>query len=512
VVLKRLEEARRDGDRILAVIRGSAVNQDGASATLTAPNPAAQEALLRAALAEAGVRPADVAYLEAHGTGTELGDPIEVQAAARVLGKDRPRERPLLLGAVKSNVGHLEAASGVAGLIKVVLSLQHRTIPGNLHFRTPNPHIRWDDLPVRVVDRNRPWPEGPRIAGVSSFGFSGTNAHVVLEVAPEPAPRPGDGPPRPGEQVLLLSTKTPQALHQLAGRYARWLEGHRDADLADVCFTAATGRSHFEHRAALAAGSAEQVVGMLRALESGQPGAGLLQGGAAGRPKVGWLFGGPGNVHGGMAWELYQGEPAFRKTLDRCAEVTDSGTGRPLTRLPLDPGRALEAPRERQLAMFAVQVALAGMWQEWGVEPDFLLGHGPGQYAAACVAGVFSIEEGLQLLARRADLLGQQPTHEILEALFAPREQVEESLRGRPSPALAAGDLPPPLPPTTAPTRSYAVPPPPWRRWVITSVRGDWRRSAWERRRPGSPQPWMTSRNSPAASVSAPRRSPWCAA
>src|SRR5215217_73401 len=255
VVVKRLDDAIRDGDRIRAVIRGTAVNQDGASGGLTVPNGSAQQRVIAEALDRAGIAAADVDYLEAHGTGTSLGDPIEVQAAGAVLGAGRDPGRPLLIGSVKTNIGHLEAASGIAGLIKVILSLEHGVLPKHLNFRDPSPHIPWDRLPIRVVDDSVPWSRNghPRLAGISSFGFSGTNAHVLVEEAPVgvgdevAAPKPDAG----GFRVLPLSARTPDALVETAHRFRNWLAANPDASLPDLCFTAAVARSHLQHRAAL---------------------------------------------------------------------------------------------------------------------------------------------------------------------------------------------------------------------------------------------------------------------
>ena len=273
LVLKRLSDAVRDGDRVCAVISSSAVNQDGASSGLTVPNGGAQQRLIGTALARAGLSGGDVDYLEAHGTGTPLGDPIEVQAAAAAYGASRDADRPLLMGSVKTNIGHLESASGAAGLIKVVLSLQHEMLPESLHFEKPSPHIPWDSLPVRVVDKAIPWQANgrPRRAGVSSFGFTGTNAHVLIEEAPpnrqplrkirssasDVAVNPESGTHAQPINVLALSARTPEALVALAKRYEAWLTAHPDVDLADVCLTAGAGRSHFEHRAALVVDSVE---------------------------------------------------------------------------------------------------------------------------------------------------------------------------------------------------------------------------------------------------------------
>lgn len=325
VVLKRLSEARRDGDRILAVVRGSAVNQDGASGGLTVPSGLAQQRVIREALRQAGVAPGEVNYLETHGTGTSLGDPIEVQAAAAVLCEGRPADRPLLLGSVKTNIGHLEAAAGIAGLIKVVLAMRHGIIPPQLHFCRPNDHIRWEELPVAVTAAAIPWGgDGKRpLAGVSSFGFAGTNAHVVLEGAAgiEAAGRQPSGssdlpeglcpvasiPATSGERnchLLLLSGKSAEALRELAGRYGEWLAAHPDADLADVCFTAGVGRSHFEHRAALVVGSHAEAIDLCTKIRRGERAAGLVSGQAQSRSNLTGAFGTSGVPPGPATPEL----------------------------------------------------------------------------------------------------------------------------------------------------------------------------------------------------------------
>ncbi|HEV2147238.1 MAG TPA: polyketide synthase, partial [Longimicrobiaceae bacterium] len=279
IALKRLSDARRDGDRVLAVIRGSAVNHDGPSSGLTVPNGLAQQAVLRAALENAGVGPAEVGYVEAHGTGTPLGDPIEVDSLAAVMGEGRPADAPLAVGSVKTNVGHLEAAAGIAGLIKAVLALQHEEIPPHLHLGERNPHVEWDSLPITIPTERTPWPRNGRrrLAGVSSFGLSGTNAHVVLEEAPVPeAAEPADAPRPPF--VLPLSAKSEEALAALVGRMEQHLAEHPEQDAADVCFTAATGRSHFAHRLALVGSDAEELRARLAEHGAGGDPVGLYRG------------------------------------------------------------------------------------------------------------------------------------------------------------------------------------------------------------------------------------------
>ena len=340
LVLKRLSDAERDGDRVCAVISSSAVNQDGASSGLTVPNGGAQQRLIGTALARAGLTGGDVDYLEAHGTGTPLGDPIEVQAAAAAYGDSRDADRPLLMGSVKSNIGHTESASGAAGLIKVVLSLQHDLLPQSLHFDNPSPHIPWDSLPVRVVDKAIPWHANgrPRRAGVSSFGFTGTNAHVLIEEAPaqaapsaeDPADSAGDvtvaqAPDTPEQpvNVLALSARSPEALVALAQRYEAWLSTHPDADLADVCLTAGTGRSHFDHRAALVVDSVEGAREALTDLAENRLRPGVVRGEHAHHPTTAWLFTGQGSQYPGMARELFDAEPVFAETVTRCADAVD---------------------------------------------------------------------------------------------------------------------------------------------------------------------------------------------
>ncbi|WP_264051091.1 type I polyketide synthase, partial [Mycobacterium parmense] len=452
LVLKRLSDAERDGDRVCAVIPASAVNQDGASSGLTVPNGGAQQRLIATALARAGLAGPDVDYLEAHGTGTPLGDPIEVQAAGAVYGADRDAGRPLLMGSVKTNIGHLEAASGVAGLIKVVLSLQHEMLPQSLHFEKPSPHIPWDALPVRVVDKATPWQANgkPRRAGISSFGFTGTNAHVLIEEAPAPSPNPdeystGDilddvtvatesDSRDEAVGVLALSARSPEALMALARRYEEWLNTHPKVDVADVCFTAGTGRSHFEHRAALVVDSVQSARELLAELAENRTRPGVTRGECADPPTTAWLFTGQGSQYPGMARELFDAEPIFADTVTRCAEAVSEMLSRPLLDVLFatdrdtggEAGERLRHTSFAQPALFAVEMGLARLWQSRGVEPDVVLGHSVGQYAAACVAGVFSLEDGARLMAERGRLFGSLPAGGRMVAVFADAKYVEE--------------------------------------------------------------------------------------
>ncbi|MCB1127075.1 MAG: type I polyketide synthase, partial [Verrucomicrobiae bacterium] len=440
VVLKRLSEAQRDGDRILAVIRGSAVNQDGASSGLTVPNGPAQERVIEAALQQAGLEPGEVDYLEAHGTGTSLGDPIEVQAAAAVLGRGRDPKHPLWLGSVKTNIGHLEAAAGIAGLIKVVLAMQHGVIPRHLHFNNPNPHIPWDQLPVKVVQEATPWQDRGkrRVAGVSSFGFSGTNAHVILESPPAPSALADSPVPPRSHHVLTLSAKNREALVELARRYESWFQSHPQAELADVCYTAATGRSHLEQRAALLVDSTEQAQKLLADLQANRPGGNLWSGEGKRRPKMAWLFTGQGSQYRGMAEELYQSQPVFRQVLEQCEELLADSWPRPLREILFAEEALLNQTTYTQAALFALEVSMARLYQSWGLEPDVVLGHSVGQYSAACVAGVLSLEDGLRLLAERGRLMGALSSGGAMAAVFAPGEQVEAAIKERPQLSIAA--------------------------------------------------------------------------
>lgn len=451
IVIKRLEDAIRDGDRVRAVIRGSAINQDGASGGLTVPNGVAQQRVIADALKRADLEPRDVGYLEAHGTGTSLGDPIEAQAAGAVLGAGREPGRPLLMGSVKTNIGHLEAAAGIAGVIKVILSLENELIPRHLHFENPSPHIPWERLAVQVVERATAWERNgqPRIAGISSFGFAGTNAHVILSEAPEqtepvpPAPLSVEHSGNRRFSILPLSARTPAALTRLAADYRGWLSTHPEATLADVCFTAGAGRAHLEHRAALVVNSRESAVELLGALADDRPAPGLFRGESHEPPKTAWLFTGQGSQYPGMARELFDTEPVFAETLNRCAAAVADALERPLLDVVFDAdgpdGEAtLQQTSYAQPALFAVEMGLARLWQSWGFEPDVVLGHSVGQYSAACVAGVFSLEDGALLMAERGRLFGSLPSGGRMVAVFTAAERVERLTDDFPSLSVAA--------------------------------------------------------------------------
>ncbi|TBR56984.1 hypothetical protein B4U84_26490 [Westiellopsis prolifica IICB1] len=416
VVLKRLSDALADRDNILALIRGSAVNQDGYTSGLTVPNGLSQQTLIRQALENAGVESTQVNYVEAHGTGTSLGDPIEVRALGTVLGKNRSEDQPLLIGSVKTNLGHLEAAAGVTGLMKVVLSLQHEEIPPHLHFQQPNPLIDWDQYSLMVANKSIPWLSGDkrRIAGVSSFGFSGTNAHVVLEEAPKLEPLTkvtettnnftGERP----AHLLTLSAKTQEALKQLGRCYENHLATHPTLDIEDICFSANTGRSHFNHRLCLLTESSTQAREILAALIAGKEVTGVFQGQHTRPPKVAFLFTGQGSQYADMGKQLYSTQPTFRATLDRCDEILRPYLEKPLLKVLFpESGTSpfLEETAYTQSALFALEYALFQLWTSWGIQPSAVMGHSVGEYVAATVAGVFSLEDGLKLVALRGRLM-----------------------------------------------------------------------------------------------------------
>ena len=411
VVLKALSRALADGDPIYAVIRGSAVNQDGRSNGLMAPNPLAQESVLREAYRKAGVSPGDVQYVEAHGTGTLLGDPIEARALGRVLAEGRVAGHPCAIGSVKTNIGHCEAAAGVAGLIKVALALKHAEIPGNLHFQEPNPHIPFDELPLRVQTKLSSWPieGGPPLAGVSSFGFGGTNAHVVLQQAPESHTAIRVASDSKSCCLLPLSARSPEALQAVAQSYRQFL-ATSERSLHDICFSASARRSHHDYRLAVAGDLPQQLGEGLEAFLKGETRAGLSCGrkALAGRGKLAFVFSGQGSQWFGMGRTLLHDEAVFREAIERCELAL-----RPHTDWSLIAELAgTDAAQSRlnevdviQPALFAVQVALAALWRSWGIEPDAVVGHSMGEVAAACVAGALSLEDAALIICKRSSLV-----------------------------------------------------------------------------------------------------------
>ncbi|WP_175797739.1 non-ribosomal peptide synthetase/type I polyketide synthase [Burkholderia ambifaria] len=426
LVLKRLSDALAAGDRVLAVLRGSAVNHDGASSGFTAPNGRAQEAVIRQALGR--LPAASIDYVEAHGTGTPLGDPVEVQALATVFGADRGDGRRLRIGSVKTNIGHTESAAGIAGVIKVVLSLNHDRIPAHLHFRQPSPLVRWDALPIEVCAEASAWPRGerPRRAGVSAFGASGTNAHLVLEEAPAPVRQAT--PSKHKVHPLVLSAKTPAALRELGRRYQRRLEAEPGLDIAAVAFSASTGRSHFAHRLALPVTSLEDAIEKLRAFQAKEP-ADATQ---PPRVKMAFLFTGQGSQYAGMGRRLYDAYPVFRDAIDRCRAVADPLLDKPLLEVLSAPNDDIHQTGYSQPALFSLQFALTTLLASFGVVPDAVMGHSVGEYAAACAAGVFSPEDGLRLIAERGRLMQALPRDGEMAAIFTDLATVERAIEAWP--------------------------------------------------------------------------------
>jgi len=436
IVLKRLSDAITDGDRILAVIRGSAVNQDGPSSGLTAPNGPSQEAVIADALVSAGIEPNLVSYIEAHGTGTSLGDPIEVQALAKALRGGKYAGQQLAIGSVKTNIGHVEGAAGIAGLMKLALMLQHREIPPHLHFNQPSPFISWDKFSFVIPTQRTVWEgvDGRLIGGVSSFGFSGTNAHIILENAPETEVKRAEVE-RP-LHVLALSARDENALRELAGRYAEHLIAHVEQPPTDVCYTANSGRAHFDHRLAVIGVSAQEMHTKLNAFAAGEA-AEIISGRVArtDKPKIAFLFTGQGAQYAGMGRQLYETQPTFRAALDQCAALLDQYLEKPLLSVlfpAADAPNLLDETTYTQPALFALEYALAQLWRSWGVEPGIVMGHSVGEYVAAVLAGVFSLEDGLKLIAARGRLMGALPVGGTMAAVFADEARVSAVIAAYP--------------------------------------------------------------------------------
>ncbi len=411
VVLKPLARALADGDPIHCVIRGSAVHQDGRTNGLMAPGPEAQEAVLRAAWRDAGVEPARARYVEAHGTGTLLGDAVEARALGAVVGAGRTGG-PCLVGSVKSNIGHLEAAAGIAGLIKVTLALRRGMVPPSLHFERPNPHVPFEELGLRVASAPAPWPENgsPRLAGVSSFGFGGTDVHVVVEGAPGPPAPGGDAPAHGDIEVLPIAAHGPQALAARVRGYRDLLAGAGDGrggSLSDLCAAAGRG-DHPRHRTAVVARSAAEAVAGLERFLSGPGAAGAVVAPDPGDRRLAFVFSGQGSQWHGMGRGLLRSEPAFGAALEECDRAL-----RPhargwslLEQLEADPERSRLAEIDvLQPTLFALQVALARLWRSWGIVPGAVVGHSLGEVAAACVAGALTLDEAARVVCLRSRLL-----------------------------------------------------------------------------------------------------------
>ncbi|BBB01306.1 polyketide synthase [Actinacidiphila reveromycinica] len=420
VVLKPLRDALADGDDVYCVIRGSAVNNDGAGDSLLVPTVTGQREVLTRAYDRAGIAPGAVQYVELHGTGTKVGDPVEAEALGHALGTDPDREHPLLVGSVKTNVGHLEGAAGITGLLKVALMLKHRRIPASLNFRRLNPDIRADEWNLRVAAEPGPWPEpaGTLHAGVSSFGMGGTNCHVVLSSpvraeappAPETAPGPAaDAHPGPAELALVVSAKSPAALRAQAELLLDRMAADPAPDPADVAWSLVGSRSAFPHRAVVVGREAQELTTGLAALAAGEPAAGLVQGHARPDHRVAFVFPGQGAQWTGMATGLMADSPVFRAAIEECAQALRPYVDWSLTDV-LDDRAALERVDVVQPALWAVMVSLARLWRWMGVEPAAVVGHSQGEIAAACVAGGLSLDDGARVVALRSQAIAQTLT------------------------------------------------------------------------------------------------------
>ena len=441
VVLKRLSDAVHDGNRILAVVRGSAVNQDGRSNGLLAPNPAAQMAVLRSAYANAGVPPHEVDYVEAHGTGTLLGDPIEARALGTVLGRGRPEESPLLIGTAKSNLGHLEAAAGIAGLIKAVLAVQHGSIPANLHFHNPNPHIPFDQLRLKVVAQQQDWPHTshPRRAGVSSFGFGGTNAHAVIEQAPTAVPviRGAD----PATTTLVVSGKTPERIASMAGALAEWMGGAgADVRLADVAHALNHHRELHAQFATVCARDHAQAISRLQSLAEGrfvQAAEGIV-GPHEGtcNPGTVFVYSGQGSHWAGMGRQLLADEPVFAEAIAELDSIFSEQVGFSLHKVIAN-GESVSGDAQVQPVLMGLQLALTELWRSYGVHPDAVIGHSMGEVTGAVVAGALSVADGLRVIAIRSRLMSQLAGQGAVGLLKLDAQATEALIAGYPEVSVA---------------------------------------------------------------------------
>ena len=442
VLLKRLDDALRDGNEIHAIIRSTASNQDGRTKGISVPNGEAQEALLREAQARAGVAPSEIQYVEAHGTGTPVGDPIEANALGRVLREGRPAGQPCLLGSVKSNIGHTESASGMAGLLKVVLALKHGELPANLHFRTPNPQIDLQALQLEVVASRRPWPEapGPRLACLNSFGFGGTNAHAILQEAPRSATRAPEVPESAAASTPLLfplSAHSKAALAASAQRLADHLETDAGAHLplSRVSFTLTRRRSHHKERLGIVAADREELLEKLRAAASEDDPAGVARGSAPGEAPapLGFLFTGMGPQWWRMGRDLLSSEPLFRAAVEEVdALVSERAGWSVLEELVRDEAESrVQETRIAQPCIFALQVGLFRLWTSWGIVPGAIAGHSVGEAAAAYAAGILSLEDAATVIVHRSRLQHRTEGTGTMLAVGVTEPRARELVRGR---------------------------------------------------------------------------------
>lgn len=436
VVLKSFEKARRDGDRIYAVILGSAVNNDGHTMGITTPDLEGQKAVINKALKYAGIQPSTISYVEAHGTGTTIGDPIEIKALTQCYSNASDRKGFCAVGSVKTNIGHLHSASGIAGFIKVVLALHNRRIPPTLHCREPNPRFDFSRSPFYIADRLTDWAplEEKRRAAVSSFGFGGTNCHMILEEGPKSTASMKNN--RGDCSLFTLSARTEEDLKQMAENYLAFFASRPEEDLSKACHTANTGRERFKYRLAFTAGDAGELKSKLAEAVSRplKPGGGVYAGcksrDHSGRVVL--MFTGQGSLYTGVAQELYRSGGVFRRILEDCSDILRQYIKKPVEEylFSRELGERIQETAITQPVTFALDYALACMWMSWGVRPSVVLGHSLGEYVAACVAGVFGLEDALKLVALRGRLMQDLPGNGAMAALAAGFDEVSELLKG----------------------------------------------------------------------------------
>lgn len=436
LVLKRASTARRDGDTVLALVRGSAIGQDGASAGLTAPNGTAQQGVLRAALADAGLTAGDIQYLEAHGTGTPIGDPIELGAINGVFAEARSVADPLVVGSVKTNLGHMEAVAGIGGIIKIIAQLRDREIYPH-HYDRPSGRIPWDTYRVAVPRNGRKWSAPTRRAMVNSFGLAGAIGVAVLEQAPPVPPRQA---PAADNHVFTLSARNTRALRRQIERYQRFLTEHPDVDLGDLCYTGNVGRTHFSHRIADAVADHAELAALLER-QATQPDRRTPDS----FRKSAFLFAGAGSQHVGMGRALYEQFPVFHRYVDECDHLFAPHLGRSVRALmfgEVEDAERIHETRYTQPALFTLEYALAMLWCSWGVRPSVLIGHSAGEIVAATVAGVFNLADGVRFTATRSRLMQSVTAAGAMAAVQAPASEVALLLAGQPALALAADNSP----------------------------------------------------------------------